>query len=50
MDGEPFNLVPSEGVGSEPFDVTITRASQALMLAAPDAGLSGGKGSALVGG
>ena len=49
MDGEPFNLVPSEGVGSEPFDVTITRASQALMLAAPDAGLSGGKGSALVG-
>ena len=39
IDGEPFNVRPAAKVegGLEPFDVSITCESQALMLCAPEA-------------
>ncbi|KAL1526886.1 hypothetical protein AB1Y20_015577 [Prymnesium parvum] len=37
IDGEPFNIDPVEGIGSEPFEVTIEQTGQALMLASADA-------------
>ena len=32
IDGEPFNIEPVEGIGSEAFDVEIKLAGQALLL------------------